>query len=419
VSDHPSGLTVHAADLSLSRPPRWAWTDRIVLGALNLILGNEGAGKGTLAAWMIARLTRGELEGDLHGKPATVGVLGDEDGWNAVWTPRLHAAGADLARVKLIERPDGGYVELLDDHRRLACAVDLEGITVLYLDALIDHLGVGVDDWRAKPVRDALQPLRSLAREFELAAIGSMHPNKSGSTFRQLVSGSVAFNAVSRSSLLLAEHPHDEQRRVVVRGKGNLARTPLAVEFDISSHKFTANGYTFDVPLAGNFGTSSLAVEDLINQPLQLPPAGEARTAARELIAARLADGDWHHSRPIIEACEQIGVHERAARRAADDLNVEHERRDFPAQVHWRRAQSGNATERQPSDQAVRTDRTTNPAPIDSPDSGDRQDSATACSDLRSDDDQALRASPLTPGADTELVRLAEQLAVRWCEPDG
>jgi hypothetical protein len=409
VSDHPSGLTVHTADLSLSRPPRWAWTDRIVLGALNLILGNEGAGKGTLAAWMIARLTRGELEGDLYGKPATVGVLGDEDGWNAVWTPRLHAAGADLTRVKLIERPDGGYVELRDDHRRLACAVDLEGIAVLYLDALIDHLGFGVDDWRAKPVRDALQPLRSLAREFELAVIGSMHPNKSGSTFRQLVSGSVAFNAVSRSSLLLAEHPHDERRRVVVRGKGNLSRPPPAVEFDILSHKFTANGYTFDVPLAGNFGSSSLTVEDLINQPLPLPLAGEARTAARELIAARLADGEWHHSRPILEECEQIGVHERAARRAADDLDVERERRGFPAQVYWRRVQSGEATARKPSDQAVRTGRTTNPAPIGSPDSGDRQDSETAHEEPRPDYTRRPRTKRRTLDPDAELARLAKK----------
>ncbi|HTA98823.1 MAG TPA: AAA family ATPase [Solirubrobacteraceae bacterium] len=410
MSTHPSGLNVRPADLSLSRPPRWAWTDRIVLGALNLILGNEGAGKGTLASWMIARLTRGELEGDLYGKPATVGVLGDEDGWNAVWTPRLHAVGADLTRVKLIEPPDGGYVELRDDHHRLACAVELEGITVLYLDALIDNLGVGVDDWRAKPVRNALQPLRSLAREFELAAIGSMHPNKSGGTFRQLVSGSVAFNAVSRSSLLLAEHPHDERRRVVVRGKGNLSRTPPAVEFDISSHKFTANGYTFDVPLAGNFGTSGLTVEDLINQPRPLQPAGEARTTARTLIAARLADGDWHHAGTIIQECGALDVHERAVRRASHDLGVDHEHRGFPAQVHWRLSESGHTPGRQSTDQPVRPVRTTNPAPMGRPDGEDSPDIDNAHQDRRPGYAQRAQAtSRRAYDADTELARLAEK----------
>jgi AAA domain len=405
VSDHPSGLVVRPADLSLSRPPRWAWADRIVLGALNLILGNEGAGKGTLAAWMIARLTRGELAGDLHGKPATVGILGDEDGWNAVWTPRLHAAGADLSRVKLIERPDGGYLELRGDRDRLARAVNLEGIAVLYIDALIDHLGVGVDDWRAKPVRDALQPLRSIAREFELAAIGSMHPNKRAESFRQLVSGSTAFNALSRSSLLLAQHPEHERRRVLVRGKGNLSQTPPAVEFDIEGNAFAANGYRFDVSQAINFGTSSLTVDDLLKQPTSLPPAGDARTTARELIAARLADGDWHHAGTIIQECEALDAHGRAARRAAHDLGVEYRHRGFPAQVHWRLEQSGHTPACQPTDRPVQPVRATNPAPIGRPDSEDSLDSDKA----RPGSAQHPQAISRARDADAELERLGDK----------
>lgn len=409
MSAHPSGLNIRPADLSLSRPPRWAWADRIVLGALNLILGNEGAGKGTLAAWMIARLTRGELEGDLYGEPVTVGVLGDEDGWNAVWTPRLHAAGADLTRVKLIERPDGGYVELRDDHRRLACAVELEGIAVLYLDALIDHLGVGVDDWRAKPVRDALQPLRSIAREFELAAIGSMHPNKRAESFRQLVSGSTAFNALSRSSLLLAQHPEDERRRVLVRGKGNLSRTPPAVEFDITDRTFTANGHTFRIPQAANFGTSALTVDDLLKQPATFRSTGEARTTARELIAARLAGGDWHHAGTIIQECRALHVYERAARRAAGDLGVEHEHRGFPAQVHWRLSQSGHAPARQSTDRPVRPVRATNPALMGRPDGEDSPDSDKAHPGQRPGYAQRAQATSRAYDADAELSRLAEK----------
>ncbi len=148
-----------------------------------------------------------------------------------------------------------------------------------------------------------------------------------GSTFRELVSGSTAFNAVSRSSLVLAMHPDDGERRVLVRGKGNLARTPQAVEFDIADHQFEANGYEFKVPLAVAFGTSDFSVDDLLDQSPP-PPAGQARTTARKLIAARLADGEWHHAGAIIEECAQVGVHGRAA----DDLGVERERRGYPAQ---------------------------------------------------------------------------------------
>jgi hypothetical protein len=61
-------LTTRTADLAQSKPPKWAWQDRIVLDALNLIVGNEGVGKGTLACWTLARIMRGELPGDLWGQ---------------------------------------------------------------------------------------------------------------------------------------------------------------------------------------------------------------------------------------------------------------------------------------------------------------------------------------------------------------
>jgi len=213
-----SGLVVSAADLSRARPPRWAWQDRIVLGSLNLLLGNEGIGKGVTVAWLIAQLTRGTLPGDLYRQPVSVVILGDEDSFDDVWAPRLHAAGAELGRVLDVTRPDGGYVDIGQDREQLATIVAEHGARLVYADALLDNLGTAVDDWRAKQVRDSLQPLRRLARDLDVAVLGALHPNKKAESFRQLVSGSSAFNAVSRSSLYLAEHPDDEDRRVLARG---------------------------------------------------------------------------------------------------------------------------------------------------------------------------------------------------------
>jgi AAA domain len=372
---HPSGLRIRKPDLGRSRPACWAWRHRIVLGYVNLLIGNEGIGKGVLASWMFARLSRGELPGDLAGKPAVVGIIADEDSFDGVWTPRLHAAGADFDHIRHIEREDGWAIDLGEDRERLKLAADLERVRVLFLDALLDNLGVGVDDWRSKQVRHALQPLRTISREFDIAVVGSMHPNKRGETFRQLVSGAGAFNQVSRSSLLLAEHPDDEARRVLARGKGNLSGSPAAVEFDIDSYQFEANGYRFDVPKAVNFTESDLAVDDLIRAAAPPPPAGEARTAARDLIAAALADGDWHPAAPIITECAEHEVHERAARRAARDIGIEHERRGFPAASWWRIVQSGHQSGHTPASahavRSGRTVRTENVAQIGSPDSAD------------------------------------------------
>ena len=179
-----AGLAVRAADLSKSAPPRWAWQDRLVIGYLNLLIGNEGVGKGTLMAWTIARLTRGELPGDLAGKPIGVGVLGDEDSFADVWTPRLHAAGADLDRVFQIERPDGGFVNVAEDRDKLTIAIAQYRLGMLFFDQLLDNLGAGTDDWRQKAVREALQPIRALARELEIVTLGALHPNKRADSFR-------------------------------------------------------------------------------------------------------------------------------------------------------------------------------------------------------------------------------------------
>jgi hypothetical protein len=331
------GLSIRAASLERAQPPRWAWQDRIVRGYLNLLIGNEGIGKSTIIAWKLARLTRGELPGDFHDQPVAVAVLGDEDSFDDVWTPRLHAAGADLSLVVQIERPDGGFVNVREDREKLAVAVQERGIGLLYFDQLLDNLGVGVDDWRQKAVRDALQPLRALARALDIAALGCLHPNKRADSFRQLIAGAPAFNSVSRSSLLLAQHPEDEHRRVLVRGKGNLSQTPTAVEFEISAHRFSANGHEFSVPLAHDFTEGTLTVEDLVgDEPAK---ADHSRVAeAAEIIEALLPrDGAWHPAKPIIEACAEQQIDQRTAQRAKARLRVEHHRtQTFPAAVEWR-----------------------------------------------------------------------------------
>ena len=340
-SDKPaskgSGLAVHSADLSKAQPPRWAWDGRIVLGYLNLILGNEGIGKGVLIVWMIARLTHGELPGDYEGKPTSVGIIGDEDSFDSVWTPRLHAAGADLDRVKQIEQVDGGFVNLKDDRKKLAAAITEHDLGLLFLDALLDNLGVGVDDWKQKSVRDALQPARALARSLDIAVLGSLHPNKRADTFRQLVAGTVAFNAVSRSSLLLAEHPEDELRRVLVRGKGNLSKIPPAVEFRIKSHKFSANKHRFDVPLACDFDESSLRVDDLLGDPKGVEEHSKVKDACEIIETLLPHDGEWHEAKPIFDACKKQKIDERTVKRAKLKLFLEHSRTEtFPAAALWR-----------------------------------------------------------------------------------
>jgi hypothetical protein len=332
----PSGLVV-TADLARAQPPRWAWQHRIVLGYLNLLLGNEGVGKGTLVAWLIARLTRGDLPGDLRGHPTGVGILGDEDSFDGVWAPRLHAAGADLSRVKQIERPDGGFVNIREDRDKLTHVTKEHALGLLYFDQLLDNLGAGTDDWRQKAVRDALQPLRSLARELDIATLGSLHPNKRAERFRQLIAGAPAFNSVSRSSLLLAQHPEDEDLRVLVRGKGNLSQAPIAVEFQIGGHRFAANGHEFKVPLAQDFQVGELTIDDLVGNEATIKEHSKVGDAAEIIEALLPRDGNWHPAKLIYEACAGEDIDERTVKRAKQRHRIEHRRaQTFQAPTEWR-----------------------------------------------------------------------------------
>lgn len=47
---------------------RWLWQSRIPLRGQTVVAGEKGLGKSTLAnAWLPAKATRGDLDGELHG----------------------------------------------------------------------------------------------------------------------------------------------------------------------------------------------------------------------------------------------------------------------------------------------------------------------------------------------------------------
>jgi len=84
------------------RAVQWMWEEGdskwLALGSLGLLAGREGVGKSTIAYKIAAQVTRGELPGDLCGKPMSVAVVATEDAWSQSIIPKLVAAGADLDR---------------------------------------------------------------------------------------------------------------------------------------------------------------------------------------------------------------------------------------------------------------------------------------------------------------------------------
>jgi hypothetical protein len=263
-----AGLRTRGVVWERVRPVRWLWKKRIPCGLPSLIVGEEDIGKGTIMSWIAAKATRGELDGDLQGEPTNVLIIGDEDGFESIWVPRLHAAGADLERVRTLD--DG---EHLDDFRAgadaLSLAVKREQIGFIVFDQLLDHVDGGENGsgiYNPKNVRQAMLPLRRVAGEHGIAATGLCHPIKGkASSFRDLIAGSHAFNAVSRSSLLLGKHPADPDRRALVRGKGNHSAAPRSFEFRIGIESFDLNSHGFSMPVVVDAEEGMLTVDDMLN----------------------------------------------------------------------------------------------------------------------------------------------------------
>jgi hypothetical protein len=132
-----------------------------------------------------------------------------------------------------------------------------------------------------------MMPLRRVAGELGVAAVGLLHPTKAKvSSFRQIVAGSHQFNAVSRSSLLLGEDPVDEERRVLVRGKGNHSAAPRSFEFVIAAEDVDLYGHHFEVPKVVNEGEGERTIHDLLNAH----PAAPVRDELAEQLAPLLTD---------------------------------------------------------------------------------------------------------------------------------
>ena len=214
--EHPGNrrlVLTAAADIK-PRPVYWVWKNRLALGTIGLLAGREGLGKSTLAYTLAGYTTQGTLKGHYHDQPKAVLVCATEDSWEHTIVPRLLAAGANLNLVYRIEVVNADDIHvglsLPRDIRELEDAAGHTDAAMLILDPLMSRLGE-LDTHRDAEVRQALEPLVAVADKTNMAILGLIHHNKSGSTDPlQLVMGSKAFTAVARSVHTVIPDPDDD-----------------------------------------------------------------------------------------------------------------------------------------------------------------------------------------------------------------
>jgi hypothetical protein len=209
----------------------WLWNGWLAAGKLHLVGGAPGTGKTTIAAALAACVTCGGLWPDgTRAQRGSVVFWSGEDDVADTLNPRLRAAGADMARVYMVEGVKEGTDRYPFDPARDMDALRLTLATIpdvrlIVIDPIVSV--VSGDSHKNAEVRRGLQPLVDLARELRCALLGVTHFSKgtSGRDPVERITGSLAFGALARLVMVTAKQDaKDDQpeRRVLLRAKSNI-----------------------------------------------------------------------------------------------------------------------------------------------------------------------------------------------------
>ena len=239
-----------------------------------------------------------------------------EDGLADTIKPRLDAAGADCARVLVI---DESQQELTLCDQRLEQAVRRTGAQLIVLDPIQAYLGNDVDMHRANEVRPVLKRVAAMAERTGCAVILIGHMNKAQglkSGYRGL--GSIDFRAAARSVLVVGRLKEDPTVRVVAQDKNSLAPEGKSIAFLLDGE----HGFQWK-------GACNLSVDDVLSGGGKL----QTKTTQMEEELTRLLT-ESISAEAVLDRAGELGVSERTLMIAKKNLGVISEKRG--SQWYWR-----------------------------------------------------------------------------------
>lgn len=243
VQKQGEGLSLRSLDQVEVAVMRWLVPGYIPAGEMVLLAGDGGEGKSLIALHIAARLTRGEPCFGLTyqpGLPRSVLLAACEDDAQTTHKPRLWAAGANMARVHLVEGaklPDGtvapfGLHHVLQLQAQLA---QLPEVGMVIIDPVTAYLaGSGVDDSRDQEIRLLIEPLRIACRERGVVLWLVKHFNKgTGAKASARIAGSAGWRNASRAAYLVMGEPGVEGSHCFLPSKVSGAKLPESLLYRI------------------------------------------------------------------------------------------------------------------------------------------------------------------------------------------
>jgi putative DNA primase/helicase len=264
----------------------WLWPGRIPFGSFTIIDGDPGLGKSAMTIDIAACVTTGRAwpDGTPGGSPAAVILLTAEDGIADTVRPRAMAAGADVARITIIEEvfaikgwPNSKNQEVVtripsipDDLPRLEAIIRETNAVLVIIDPLSAYYGAEVDANSDPKVRRALAPLAKMAERTGCAVILVRHLTKNTDrTALYRGGGSVGIIAAARAGFVVAQDPEGgDNDRVIAPTKFNLGPRPDALKFATVGRTIsTRTGQEIATVAIDWRGRSLLSADSLLGPP--------------------------------------------------------------------------------------------------------------------------------------------------------
>lgn len=299
------------------RETRWLWRGRAPLEAITSLQGDGGAGKSTFLRWLAARVTTGDLPGDLFAEPGNALWLNIEEHAGRDIRPGLDRQGVDASRVY---RPNGrGCASIIRFPQHLERLRD----TVIERSArlvVIDQANAFFGSNREQDLREAMLGLREIAEDNDCAIVLNRNLNgaRGADPYRRGRGGGLIVD-ICRAAYHLGMHPDDDQtgRRVLASIKRNVrgaASQALIMMEDVAGRLVIGDEIDLDAA-------------DLL--PRRSRGRSEREETSLEVAVASLQaylDGRELPTEEVVQAAADRGISRRTLERARAEIGVLHRR---------------------------------------------------------------------------------------------
>lgn len=325
-------IVVRFADIQ-SVPITWLWPGRIAQGKVTLIVGDPGLGKSLLTATLAAIVSKG-YQWPIDKALAPIGdviLLSAEDDAADTTKPRLEAAGADCARIHVlqaIQEEDNGGAQVQRMFSLKKDLVKLEEILsslpecrLLVIDPISAYLG-DTDSHNNSDVRGLLAPLAVVAARYSIAIIAVSHLNKGGSgnaLYRAM--GSLAFVAAARAAYVVTKDVNNPERRLFLPAKNNLAQDTTGMAYTVITAENEAPVIVWEPEPITKTADEALTT---LKSDEEYTATDEAVDFLRDL----LFNGAMMVSQ-IQKEARQAGISEKSLRRAREKLGIKSKKSTF------------------------------------------------------------------------------------------